>query len=500
MAEPKTMQIGVSRPPLEVTDLPEPEEVFKVKHLGPAEVIRLVIGPSLIALGLSIGSGEYLLGPLNVASYGFVGIGWVILVSALLQTFYNVELGRFTLATGEVPVVYFGRTPGGYLFWTPFAVFCLYLAFVWGGWTASAGQALFTIITGRLNTPQELEIVRILGIVLLFCVFVIVLFGERISRTMEIANWVMVVIILGSVILIGIILVPADRWVSAFASLVMPAPPPKGTDPTLLGALAGFTATASGLNYILINYYRDHGYGMGHKVGFIAALVGGKQEPMAPVGKIFPEDEKNARLWNRWFRYLVIDQWAVFFVGAIIGMMLPSLITWYLATMPGAAKATTANMPVYTALELNKVFGPGFFYWYLFIGWLILFTTQMVVFEFLVRNVTDGLYATSAGFRRLINEDPRRFYYPFMLGLAIVIAILIHVALPTELILISANMSNFGSLIFPIVLMYLNSKLPRPAKIRWWSYVVLALNVVFFGFFFLNFAWKQILGVPIVKF
>ena len=63
-------------------------EAFGVPHLGRKEVVKLVLGPSLIALGISIGSGEWLLGPLNVGTLGFVGIGWIITISALLQTFW----------------------------------------------------------------------------------------------------------------------------------------------------------------------------------------------------------------------------------------------------------------------------------------------------------------------------------------------------------------------------------------------------------------------------
>ena len=134
--EPRSIQIGTSRPPLEIDDLPTPEEVFKVSKIGPRELVRLVIGPSIIALGVAIGSGEWLLGPLTVATDGFTGIGIVITISALLQAFYNVELARFTVATGEVPAVAFGRAPGGFRFWTPFAVLTLYVALVWGGWAA----------------------------------------------------------------------------------------------------------------------------------------------------------------------------------------------------------------------------------------------------------------------------------------------------------------------------------------------------------------------------
>ncbi|HEY8478520.1 MAG TPA: hypothetical protein VIL71_01705, partial [Spirillospora sp.] len=84
-----TVPLGVSRPDLAVADLPTPEEVFGVRRIGPKELVKYAIGPSLIALGISIGSGEWLLGPQAVGQFGFEGVGWVILVSALLQTLYN---------------------------------------------------------------------------------------------------------------------------------------------------------------------------------------------------------------------------------------------------------------------------------------------------------------------------------------------------------------------------------------------------------------------------
>src|SRR5436309_14792896 len=121
----ETMQIGKSRPPLPLTDLPEPEEVFKIKgRIGTKQLFLYVLGPSMIALGVSIGSGEWLVGPRTVggSSTGFIGIGWIVLVSAILQVFYNVELGRFTLATGEARVVAFGRVPPGFWLWTPLSV------------------------------------------------------------------------------------------------------------------------------------------------------------------------------------------------------------------------------------------------------------------------------------------------------------------------------------------------------------------------------------------
>jgi hypothetical protein len=56
-----THPLGV-RAPLNVVDLPTPEEVFHVPQLGIRETVKFILGPSLIAWGISIGSGEWILG------------------------------------------------------------------------------------------------------------------------------------------------------------------------------------------------------------------------------------------------------------------------------------------------------------------------------------------------------------------------------------------------------------------------------------------------------
>ena len=116
----------------------------------------------------------------------------------------------------------------------------------------------------------------------------------------------------------------------------------------------------------------------------------------------------------------------------------------------------------------------------------------------MVRVVTDAAPA-SGRLRGLIEDDPRRFYYPFMIALLVIIAFVLHLAVPVALIQFSANMSNFGALIYPFLLMYLNSRLPRAARPRPWHYAVLVLNFLFFGFFFVNFV-ADFVGDPLVTF
>ncbi len=496
----KHRQIGVSMPPLEVEDLPAPEEVFKLKRIGFEELVLFVLGPSLIALGISLGSGEWLLGPLAVGKYGFRGIGWVILASAALQVFYNVELARFTVATGEPAVVAFGRVPPGYLLWIPLALFALSLSFLVGGWAVNAGASLFVLFTGRPYLPEELEIVRLLGLALLLFSSLFVLFGQKIEKTLEIVLGTSVVFVLMGIVIVTLVVVPMDYLSGALASLVTPAALPKGADVSLLGALAGYTAMSSGLNFMFIGFYRDKGYGMGYRTGYIAGLIGGKRVEVLATGKVFPEDEKNAKVWKRWFRYLLLDQWVVYFPGCIIGMMGPCILVGYLAGMPGAHAPTEDTIPAYAALQLGHQYGPVLFGWALLTGFLMLFGCQTGILESLTRCFTDCAYGVSDRVRRWTGRDPRWLYYPIRLMLVLLMGAVIHFAPPMQLIELSANMANLASMIFPLALIYLNRQLPRPARITWWSYLMLVANVVFFGFFFINFVAVMMAWTPLIKF
>lgn len=496
----QTRRIGVSRPALVVEDLPTPEEVFGVRWIGPLELMFMVLGPSLIALGISIGSGEWLLGPLAVGQYGFLGIGWVILVSVVLQTFYNVELARFTIATGEPPVVAFGRTPPGGFLWIPLALFCTFIAFILGGWAVSAGSSLFALFAGRAHGLHELEQVRILGILLLLTTFLFVAFGRKIERSLELSQGIFVAFFLVSLVLVTLAVVPAAYWRRALFSLVTPAVPPPGSDLSLLGALAGFSALASGLNFMVIGYYRDKGYGMGHKTGYLSGLFGGCSATLLPVGRIFPEDEKNARCWRRWFRFLLIDQWGIYFSGCLVGMLAPCILVSYLAGLPGAELPGKGTILVYAGLQLGQKYGPVLFGWALLMGFFILYSTQIIILEMLTRMLTDALYGAVPRFRAWIGPDVRRFYFPCMLGLIVVISIMIHLAAPVQLLVVSANLSNLAAMVFPLATIYLNRQLPRPARITWWSHLALAANVVFFGFFFVNFVVTKVTGVALVQF
>jgi hypothetical protein len=98
VSEPKTNSMGTPESrtgldPWKIAELPDAPRPRGLAWFS-------TIGPGVIVLGASIGSGEFLLGPAAFVKYG-LSLLWIVGVAALLQTLLNVELMRYTMATGE---------------------------------------------------------------------------------------------------------------------------------------------------------------------------------------------------------------------------------------------------------------------------------------------------------------------------------------------------------------------------------------------------------------
>ena len=98
-----------------------------------------LIGPGIIAAGVGLASGEFILYPYIASQVGLVFV-WAALVGLITQFFINMEIERYTLATGETALIGFSR------FWRHWGiVFALmtFFANLWPGWATSSA----TIVT-----------------------------------------------------------------------------------------------------------------------------------------------------------------------------------------------------------------------------------------------------------------------------------------------------------------------------------------------------------------
>ena len=447
-----------------------------------------VVGPGVIVLGLSIGGGEFLLGPAAFVRYG-LSLLWITLVSVFFQTIFNTELMRYTVATGEPAFTGFMRTPPGRSFW---AWFYAALYFLQTGWPYSAGLsagAIFFLVTGRTATAGDAAIIYRIGAGTFLVCIVLLLAGRRIERTLELLNWVMVVCILGGFLLLSLAFVPASTWAGAAVGLLgfdragggfnfLPG----GADFQLLAALAAYSGAGGMVNIALSSWARDKGYGMGERVGYIPAAVGGHKVKLAHAGFIFEPDEANMRRWYGWWRIVRADQWGVFFTGALLGMVLPAVL--YVTLLPGGTNIQGLGISAALASSIGARTGPLLGGIVAVLGAWILFKTQLDIIESMVRSLTDILWTGSHTVRRWSRGDVRIVYYSALSVVCLWGVVALRLAQPIILLVVAANVAAIVFTIASLHLLYVNTRLlPLPLRPPMWRRGVLVAMTGFYGFF-----------------
>ncbi|HET7812599.1 MAG TPA: Nramp family divalent metal transporter [Steroidobacteraceae bacterium] len=463
-------------------DLPEPPMPRGLGWIG-------VCGPGIIVLGVSIGSGEFLLGPATFVRHGLTLL-WVTLVAVFFQTIFNTELMRYTVATGEPVVTGFMRTRPGKTFWAWFYALLYFLQIGWPAWAATAAGAIFLVAFGKVpHMPQDEGTRYLIGVAAFLACIGILLLGKRIARTLEILNWVLVACILGGFLVLSIVFVPFHTWGGALSGFFGFDPAkgafnlmPANVDILLLGALVGYSGGGGVLNITLSNWARDKGYGMGARVGHIGGVVGGARSPMADTGFMFEADHANLQRWRGWWRIVRVDQWGIFFTGALAGMMLPALL--YVTFVPPGTDMRQLEIAAVLAQQMGAAAAPLLGLTVAVLGAWILFKTQLDCVEGMVRSITDILWTGSERVRGWRGGDIRAVYYAVLLLVVIWGIIAMKLQQPTTLLLIGANVAGVIFVIAALHLLYLNTRiLPRALRPPPWRRLALVGMVLFYGFF-----------------
>jgi len=467
-------------PPLERFDkLPSVEEHFSIPKITLFQRLFRVFGPGVIALGVSIGSGEFLLGPSQMLLHG-MGLLWIVGISIVLQVVFNYGWGKWTLATGETPLVSFRRI-GKWMLVIGLVV--AWVGFGWPGWAATAATAAASFQLGRVPTAADNSTVLLWAYVFIIFSFLIVMVGRRIARTLELWNWFDIVVILGFFFVANLVFSNPQHWSEGIAGYFNFGHIPPGMDIKMLGAIVGYAGLASGLNFLAINYYRDKGYGAGALIGYIPAMIGGEKITFAATGKLMRLTPENLKRFKRWQNLLAQEQIFIFGVGGLIGFLLPGLLIT--ALLPRGEVLTAWGVAAYLGNALAKNWGSAGLMWGLLIGVLVLVKTQIGFTDMLVRNTTEVLWQISR-VRVWAKDDIRRVYYPVLAVLLMWVAVALNLTAPFWLIVTSANMANLGAIVAVPALLYLNRKLPKELRMSWPLEVLQIIFMVFCLYFFLS--------------
>ncbi len=280
---------------------------------APANTAKL-IGPGIVAAGVGLSSGEFILYPYIASQVGMAFV-WAALVGVMTQFFLNMEIERYTLATGETVLTGFSR------FWRHWGlVFALMTCFanLWPGWATSSATMLSYIVGGE---PRWIAIgmLLVIGLILTLAPVVYVML-ERLQMVKVAAVGILILIA-------AFFVITADDW-AALPQIVTTA-----TIPTelgfalLLGALA-FAGAGGGQNLCQSNWIRDKGFGMGKYVPRIMSPVTGQPEAAPSTGFVFEPTAENMARWRRWWRFANVEQLVTFVLITFITITFTSLLAY----------------------------------------------------------------------------------------------------------------------------------------------------------------------------
>ena len=473
---PSTTVSAGNLPDWKVADLPAPP-TFTWRN------ILTTIGPGAILLGTSIGSSEWLLGPAVTARYGGF-ILWLIPVSIVLQAVINTESIRYTMYTGEPIYTGFLRTAPSSSFWSIFYITIAFFQLIWPGWVSAAATALTALFIGDVPGSEDAYLIKIFGIAWFLLIAIVIIFGDKIERTLEKIQWFFVIAILLFLASIVSIYTDPQTYSQALTGLTNFGVITPGLDWFLICAFVSDAGAGGVINGAITNWYRDKGIGMGRVVGYIPALVGGRKFALKKTGTVFLPTTENRQRWRDWWRFVDVDQYLIWAVGCFIGMMLPALIT--LQFIPfGTEFVNQFGIAVYQAQYIVLATGNELLWNItLLVGFWILFSTQLGVTDAFVRMVTDIIWTSNE--ENESQGDVRFIYYSILLAFSLSGTLILFLDVkPLFLILLGANMAGLNMAIISLHTLYVNRKfLPPQLKPPLWREIVVVLGTIFYGFLF----------------
>jgi len=438
-------------PAWEVGEMPAPVPFSKTNLLA-------LLGPSMVMIGGTIGTGEWVVGS-GVAALYQGALLWVAPMAILCQVILNTEAMRYTLVTGEPVFTGFMRTKPGPRFWL---IWYMLLDFL-GWWPAMAGLAaqvvLFTIFRSTNMDPQMVGwtscgVLVVCG--LLLC------FGGKIYNTLEVVLSGKVFFVLGYLLFATVLFVPFETWSRVTIGMINPFNVPPNVEWGLIGAIVGFAGIGGMGNILASNFVREKGWGMGSKVGAIASAFGDTKITLSHIGTICrPTPEAVAR-FNEWWKIVKRDQFGLWAWGSVIGMLLPCLLgAHYLKGDYSKEKQWYAAAAL--ALDFGAVKGEIFTVMTLVCGIVILVPGAFSSMDGIARRWCDAFWS---GSRRLRNQKPDKAKYVYYSFIAAYVGTGIflnsfNISAP-KMLMLNANLANLAITFCILHTLYVNCRFLPP--------------------------------------
>ena len=455
-------------PSPEVRDLPE----------APRNLWRIV-GPGVVAAGVGISSGEFILWPYIASQVGLVFL-WGAAVGIITQYFLNMEIERYTLATGETVLGGFSRS---WRHWGLVFAIMVYFANLWPGWALSSAT-LATYLFGGNASLIAAGMLLVIGASLTLAPVVYValerLIFVKVGAVMVFAAFATLYVI------------KMDSWRQLPVGLSGTAGMPLELGFALLFGAIAFAGAGGGQNLCQSNWIRDKGFGMGAYVPRLVSPVTGVEEA-APTtaGFVFEPTAANLARWNRWWRFANTEQLVAFTLVSISTICLTSMLAH--STLYGVPDLP--NSAAFLRIEgqrLQSIVAPWFGVFFWSVGSFSLFASAMGITDYTSRLAADVLKTT---YFRSSAISESRLYFRLVWGLVGIgcTVLLVGMNQPLVLLVISASVGGTMMCLYSALLIKLNrTRVPAPIRIRGYRVAALVWSTVLFGALAVLAIWQQL--------
>ncbi len=427
-------------------------------------------------MGLS--SGEFVLWPYIASQVGLIFL-WGAVVGVVTQFFLNMEIERYTLATGETALSGFNRL---WRHWGLVFAVMVYCANIWPGWALSSAT-LATYVFGG-SAP-------LIAVGALITIGAVLTLAPVVYTVVERLIFVKVAAVGVLSALAVVFVITADAWRELPHGLAGGEWPSDFSFALLMGAIA-FAGAGGGQNLCQSNWIREKGFGMGRYVPRLVSPITGVEERAAPVGRFtFEPDASNLARWRRWWRFANLEQLLTFVLVTITTICLTSMIAR--STLLGTPDLpnTVAFLQIEGA-RLQTLVAPWFGVLFWSIGAFSLFASSMGIIDYTSR-LTADIVKTSYLQASPISES--RIYFALVWGLVAVGTgiLLAGIDQPLPLLVISACVGGTMMCLYSMLLLRLNRReLPEALKVRAVRAGALVWATLLFGVLAALTIWQQV--------
>lgn len=458
-------------PPIGSQDLPEPLPLGRI------------VGASVVITATAMGSGELIIWPFIVTQIGIAFL-WLAAVGFFMQFVLNMEIERYTLATGETAVTGFTR------FWKPWGIIFVLGAILpnaFPGW-ATGGATLFTFLFGFGSAP-------VIASIALFATALALTLSPVVYQAIEKIQMVLLAIIMIFMVIAIVVATDLGAWASIATQMPGSVPRVPGAiaalgAATFLGAIA-FAGAGGANNLTQSNYIRDKGLGMGSRMPRVVSPITGEEVAAPSLGYTFPVNEQNMRRWRGWWKVANREHFITFFAIGLAILIGLCVLVW--STVGRRGIGEDLEFINTEAQILGNQIGGWFQSFFLLAGMVVLFSTSVGVMDYISRLSASELKISFFPDSQTITESRIYFALAWIIAIGGSLILLAGLEAPLVLLIIAASGGGVVMFFYSGMLILLNTRvLPDPIKLKGWRLVAMWITFLIFAILSIYLVYFQI--------